>query len=142
MEAPIMNRTLLAFVFAALALAATSLVAFEEKPKPRPKPKTKAELMKRKLELSQDLLASLTLNKLDAAGKQAAELVELPKHPEWKVKKTGLYNAFSDEFTRSLNGITKAAKDKNLESAKLNYLGLTMTCFNCHSYVRDPKSDL
>jgi hypothetical protein len=135
-----MNRTLLTFAFAALALATSSLVAFEEKPKP--KIKTTADLMKRKLELSQQMLASLTLNKLDDAGKQAAELVNLPKHPLWKVKKTGLYNAFSDEFTRSLNGITKAAKDKNLESAKLNYLGLTMTCFNCHSYVRDPKSDL
>jgi hypothetical protein len=135
-----MYRTLLVFAFAALALVTTSLVAFEEKPKP--KPRTKADLMKRKLELSQQLLASLTLNKLDDAGKQAAELVKLPDDPAWKVKKTGLYNAFSDEFTRSLNGIKKAAKDKNLESAKLNYLGLTMTCFNCHSYVRDPKSDL
>lgn len=137
-----MNRSLLAFAFAALALAATSLVAYEEKPKPKPRPLTTAELMKKKLELSQQLLASLTLNKLSEAGKQADALLKLPDDPAWKVKKTGLYTAFSEEFTRSLKGISSAAKDKNLEKAKLHYLGLTMTCFNCHSYVRDPKSDL
>ena len=28
-------------------------------------------------------------------------------------------------------------KDKNLEAAKLNYLGMTLACFHCHTYVRD-----
>jgi len=33
----------------------------------------------------------------------------------------------------------KAAKDKNLEQAKLSYLGMTLCCFNCHTYVRDQR---
>jgi len=115
--------------------------AEEPKDKDKPKPKASKELMRRKLELSQGLLAALTLNDLDKAGKQAADLIRLRKDPAWKVIKGETYEAFSAEFTRTAEGITRAAKDKNLEAAKLHYLGLTLTCFNCHSYVRDRKDD-
>lgn len=104
--------------------------------------KARKELMKRKLELGQQLLGSLSLNDLAAASKQAQGLIKLRKDPNWRALKTDMYKALSEEFERAAEGISKAAKDKNLESAKLYYLGLTMTCFNCHAYVRDQKLDL
>ncbi|MGL4555479.1 MAG: hypothetical protein ACRC33_30285, partial [Gemmataceae bacterium] len=108
-------------------------------PAPKERPKTKAELMKRKLELGQQLLASLTGNDLAKAGKEASELLAVRKEIAWKVIRSEMYEALSDDFARSAQQIVKAAKDDNLEAAKLAYLGMTMSCFNCHAYVRDKK---
>jgi C-terminal processing protease CtpA/Prc len=115
--------------------------ADEAKDKEKPKDKEKQELMKRKLELSQALLASLTLNDLKKAGGQASDLIKLRKDPHWPVIKGEMYESFSTEMTRALEGVSRAAKEKNLEAAKLHYLALTLTCFNCHAYVRDRKDD-
>lgn len=95
--------------------------------------------MKRKLELSQGLLASLTLNDLTKAGRQAKDLLEVRKEIAFKVIKSEMYETLSDDFARAAQQIVKAAADDNREAAKLAYLGMTMSCFNCHTYVRDRK---
>jgi hypothetical protein len=43
----------------------------------------------------------------------------------------------SEEFTIAAEDLIKAAKSRNLEAAKLQYLGMTMACFHCHTYTRD-----
>jgi hypothetical protein len=99
-------------------------------------------LMRRKLDHSQKILEALVLNDLDKAGKQAEELLKVRKDPNFKVMKTVEYELWSEEFTRSAEGIVKASKDGNLEAAKLQYLSMTMSCFHCHSYTRDQKKHL
>ena len=42
-------------------------------------------------------------------------------------------------YLKRYTEIVKAAKESNLEAAKLHYLGMTMACFNCHAYVRDMR---
>jgi hypothetical protein len=135
-----MRTTTLAIGVLLLTLSGGSFSGVAEEPPA--KPKTKQELMKRKLELSQQLLASLTVNDLDKAAVQAKQLLLVRKDPGWKVLKTELYQSFGSEFDRSADAIIKAARDGNLESAKLSYLGMVMTCFNCHVYMRDRKTDL
>ncbi len=93
--------------------------------------------MHRKLEYSQKLLEALALNDLDKAAKSAEDLIRVRKEVTWKVVKTREYEIWSDEFERNARSVVKAAKDKNLEEAKLNYLGMTLACFHCHTYVRD-----
>ncbi len=129
----------LALAVLALFLPALSGHGQEKKkgdPK-KPDPQKVKELMHRKLVSSQKLLEALTTNNLPAAGKQAEELTRISKEAEWKVLKTERYEMWSDEFRRSADGIAKAARDRNLESAKLNYLGMVLVCFNCHAYTRD-----
>ncbi len=96
-------------------------------------------LMRRKLENSEKILEALSLNDMAAAGKHASELLKIRKDPVFRVIKTPEYELWSDEFTRAAEGIVKAGKDKNLEAGKLAYLGMTLSCFNCHAYVRDLK---
>jgi len=134
-----MRKAILVVGFLVLALSVGSFSGHGQGPAPKEKPKTKQELMKRKLELGQQLLASLSLNDLGKAAAQAQELLVIRKNPAWKVHKTETYELFSAQFSRSAEGIVKASKDKNLEAAKLHYLEMTMTCFNCHTYVRDMK---
>src|SRR5262249_16905804 len=103
----------------------------------KPDPKKVKELMHRKLENSQKILEALTLNDLDKAAKHSAALLLIQKEAAWNVHKTKEYEMWSDQFRQSAQDLVKAAKERNLESAKLNYLGMTMACFHCHSYVRD-----
>jgi hypothetical protein len=132
-------------ILSVLSLGLAVLPGAAQNPKPEEKPqgdeKTKM-LMRRKLDHSQKILEALVLNDLDKAGKQAEELLKVRKDPNFKVLKTVEYELWSEEFTRSAEGIIKASKDGNLEAAKLQYLSMTMSCFHCHSYTRDPKKHL
>lgn len=103
----------------------------------KPDPKKVKELMRRKLEHSQKLLEALALANLDNAAKHGEELILIAKEAEWKARNTRQYEMWSDDFRQSTGALIKAAKEKNLEGARLNYLGMTMGCFNCHSYVRE-----
>jgi hypothetical protein len=46
------------------------------------------------------------------------------------------YITFTGEFQRLCADLEKNAGDKNLDGATLSYLRLTMSCVNCHKYVR------
>ena len=83
------------------------------------------------------LLAALVKNDLDKAKSEAEALLRIRNEAAWLVIKTDQYETWSKEFAGNAEGIIKAAKDKNLDAAKLCYLELTVTCFNCHAYVRD-----
>jgi len=95
------------------------------------------ELMHKKLELAQRLLAALVLNNVDQVGPQAQGMIQLSNEAEWKVFKTAQYEMNSNDFRRSAEKLVQQSKAKDIESAKLTYLELTMTCFHCHRYVRD-----
>jgi hypothetical protein len=133
-------------IVASVVLGLTEFGQTREQPKPppdnkkdAPKPdKTKVkELMTRKLEHSQKLLAALVKNDLEKAGAESKELLRIRKEAAWLIVQTESYEMWSKEFTVSADTIIKASKDKNLDAAKLGYLEMTMTCFNCHAYVRD-----
>jgi hypothetical protein len=130
--------------FAVLTLWTPTLSSHDQEPQEpqkaqaeKPDPKKVKELMRRKLENSQKVLEALALNDLDKAATHAEALLRIQKEAAWNVHKTKQYEMWSGQFRASAEDLIKAAKEKNLESAKLNYLGMTMACFHCHSYVRD-----
>jgi len=126
----------------ALALGLGAVRGHGDEPKKddkKPDPKKVQELMHKKLEYSQKVLEGLAINDLKTVIENAEELRRVRKEAAWRVIPTAEYELWGDEFNRSLEGMIKAAKDKNLEAAKLDYLGMTMACFHCHTYVRDMK---
>lgn len=100
-------------------------------------PIDKATLMKKKLEHAQKVLEALTLNQLEKAGAEAQNLIQVRKEASFRAIKTPEYELFAEDFERAAEAMVKACKEKNLEAAKLHYLGMTLSCFNCHAYVRD-----
>jgi hypothetical protein len=129
-------------VIVALALRVATLVGHGEEPKkddPKADEKKVKELMHKKLEASQKVLEGLATNDLEKVGKNAEELARIRKEAAFRIIPTAEYDLWSDEFVRSVERISKGAKDKNLEQAKLGYLSMTLACFNCHTYVRDQK---
>jgi hypothetical protein len=132
-----------AYVLAFLSLSTcVPTLCGDDAPKPKvPREKLDAKkvkvLMHRKLENAQKILEALTLNDVDKAAKSAEELIQISKEAEFVVFKTRDYEVHSNDFRRSAETLVKQAKEKNLEAAKLTYLGMTLSCFQCHAYVRD-----
>src|SRR5579872_4970254 len=129
-----MRHLTFALLFTALAAGGITLAGRGDDPKKaddnKPDPRKVKELMHRKLECSQKLLEALALNDLEKAAKSAEDLIRVRKEVTWKVVKTPEYEIWSEEFARNAEGVIQAAKDKNLEAAKLNYLGMTLACFH------------
>jgi hypothetical protein len=103
-------------------------------------PKDKvAELMQRKLQESQKVLAGVALNDFDKIGKHAEELIQISKVAGWRVLKTPRYEMYSNDFRRIAETLVQNAKDRNLDAAALSYVDLTLTCVKCHKYVREER---
>lgn len=109
----------------------------QRKDTPKPDKKTVKELMTKKLEISQKLLGALVMNDFEKAAKYAEDLQSVRKQAAFMIVKTAQYEIWAKEFGSSADKIIKAATEKNGDAAKLSYLEMTMTCFNCHAYVRD-----
>lgn len=123
----------------AVVLVAVSVLAYPLLATQQAKPDDTATLMKKKLEYNQKVLEALTLNDLKKVAEEAQNLVQVRKEAGFRAIKTPEYEMFADDFQRAADAMIKAAREKNLEAAKLHYLGMTLSCFNCHAYVRDVK---
>jgi hypothetical protein len=133
-----MSRPFRAGLWAALIVAFCTVG-----PPPAPaQPKgneARREFMRRKLEFSQRVLEGLTLEDYPLISRNAQALRRLSEASEWEVPtipNATDYVAFTGEFQKLCEELDAKAKDKNIDGATLAYLRLTMSCVNCHKYVR------
>jgi hypothetical protein len=122
-------------VLAAMLLGLTITVATAQRPKPEP---TRA-FMQLKLDESQKLLAAIALEDFDEISRASQKISLLTEDENWQVIQTAEYRRHSDEFKRSSNAVTEAARKKNLDGAVLAYMQMTMQCVQCHQHVRKQK---
>lgn len=99
-------------------------------------PNKVGEFMRVKLRHAQNILEGLAIEDFTMIAKNAQEISLLSHAAAWNVLQTDEYAKQSDEFRRTADALTKAAKDKNLDEATLKYVDLTMKCINCHKYMR------
>jgi hypothetical protein len=95
--------------------------------------------MRAKLKHAQKVIEGLATEDYDMIAKGAQEMSLLSQATTWQVLQTPEYNQHSLEFRRSADALTEAAKQKNLDSAALAYVDVTLKCVNCHKYVRNAK---
>ncbi|MCS6852975.1 MAG: hypothetical protein NZ700_17595 [Gemmataceae bacterium] len=96
-------------------------------------------LMKKKLLHAQKVLEGIALNDHETIARNAEELMRISQAVEWRVLKSPQYEVHSNEFRRGLEGLTQAAKTKNVDAAALAYVDLTLTCVRCHKHVREVR---
>lgn len=134
------TRSLAALVFAA-ALLVAPVGSGDDKPKadPKAKPDAKADLMKKKLALSQKILEGLALEDFDKVKAGADDLITVRQQAAFMVGKTAKYEVYANDFQKHLEEIQKQAKKKSVEGAALGYVEMTLTCVRCHQHVRDEK---
>ncbi|RLS55756.1 MAG: hypothetical protein DWH91_08410 [Planctomycetota bacterium] len=142
-----MTRQLVVFplLAAAIALGAGACWhrALAEDPTPVaairkvPVDQTLRDFMRKKLDASNQILEGLALDDTDLIEKGAGTLAELSEAEQWRVSKDALYRQFSMEFTRNAEKLKEAAKDKNIDRAALRWMDATMSCIECHRFVRN-----
>ncbi|MBX9655695.1 hypothetical protein K2Y11_18930 [bacterium] len=97
------------------------------------------KFMRPKLDNAQKVLEGLALEDFEMVGKNANALLRLSEAAEWQVLPSPEYVRHSEEFQRVANELIRAANNKNLDSATLAYVQLTMNCVNCHKHVREAR---
>ncbi len=137
-----MKRAIIgSFLLAGIIFISVARTADEPK-KSEPSKEDKAKLhtlMLRKLDCAKNLLEAITKRDHKTVKKNADTLVEITKDPAWKALSTEEYQTFTDDFRHNAEMLAKNAKDENYDGASLTYVELTMSCLNCHKYMRDFK---
>ena len=95
--------------------------------------------MRAKLAHAQEILKGLTTDDFDAIVKGSSDLTTLSQDTDWNVIQTAGYRQQSDEFRRRTMALTKAGRAKNLDAATLAYVQVTLSCIDCHKYVRGQR---
>ena len=108
-----------------------------DKDKPAPKKIALQAFMRKKLEASQSVLEGLALEDFDLIAKGARQLKTTSAAAEFLVIHDPLYTEQADEFRRIIDKLERAAKEKRIDGATLAYVDMTMSCVECHKYVRN-----
>ncbi len=124
-----MNR--LIYILAALVFLAVLVAIARTEP-----PNNVRDFMRAKLADSQKVLEGLTTEDFDLIAKNSQAMSLLSQATNWQVLQTQEYLQQSQDFRRTADALTEAARKKNLDGAALAYVELTMKCINCHKYVR------
>jgi len=105
----------------------------------RPAPNKVAHkmFMRKKLESSQSVLEGLALEDFDLIAKGAKDLKTTSAAAEFMVIRDPIYSEHADDFRRVIDKMARAAKEKRIDGATLAYMDMTMTCVECHKYVRN-----
>ena len=99
-------------------------------------PLTTKEFMREKLEHSQKLLGALATEDYFTLQKMSERLSAMTQHADWQAFQNPDYTAFSANFRAHANALTKASKDKNIDGTTLAFVCMTMSCVDCHKFVR------
>lgn len=97
------------------------------------------KFMQAKLSHAQAVLDGLATEDYDKLAKSGQAISLLSQASQWQVIQTPEYVRRSAEFRRDADAITQAGRDKDLNAATLAYLKMTLSCVECHKYVRSVR---
>ena len=132
-----MRRTCLAMTLLGLAVVGGWVAS---RSSAEPKVNDVHAFMQVKLEDSKKVLEGLTTENFDLIVKNSQEMSLLSEDALWQVLQTPEFVQRSADFRRITDRLTEVARKKNLDGAALAYVELTMSCIECHKYVRDQRS--
>ena len=94
------------------------------------------EFMREKLGHSQKVLEALAMEDFYTMEQRSKKLSAMTQEATWQAFQNPDYAQHSATFRRHANSLTKAAQEKDLDAATLAYVRLTMSCVDCHKFVR------
>lgn len=97
-----------------------------------------AKFMRAKLKASSQILEGLCTEDYETIEKGAEKLKSMSREERWRVSNDAMYRQHSAEFRDAVDNILKAAQEKkNLDSAALAWTKTTLSCIECHRWVRN-----
>lgn len=120
----------------AVLLLAGSLTA-EDKPADKPQPKKPKSLMQFKLQYAEGVLEGLAVEDFEMIAKNAKAMNGVAELERWFKADSPRYKAQLQTFRFANEELIRLAVEKNLDGAALAYVQTTLSCVNCHKYVRE-----
>lgn len=96
-------------------------------------------LMRRKLEHTRGMMEGLATEDFALIQKHAKLMNDLATLEQWSRPESPRYRAQLNIFWSANKEMMRHAKDKNLDGAALSYTQMTLSCVNCHKFLRDPN---
>jgi hypothetical protein len=100
------------------------------------KGKRLAKFMRAKLGSTDKILEGLVTEDFEKIAEGAKELETLSSAEQWRVSNDAMYAHFSADFRLVAKNLQKDAADKELDAASMKYIRLTLSCIECHKFVR------
>lgn len=94
------------------------------------------EFMRAKLSASTEILEGFCVDDMQLVIKGAKQLQAMSEAEAWRVSNDVMYKQFSNEFRQISTDLIKAAEDKNPDRAMLKWVDATVSCLDCHRFVR------
>ncbi len=95
-----------------------------------------SDFMRQKLDSSAFVLEGLLTENFDLLTKGAKRMSEMSRAEKWRVSNDVMYRHHSEDFQARVEKLLKTAKDENSDAAALAYFDMTMSCVECHKWVR------
>lgn len=103
-----------------------------------PKDKDKESAwMKYKLDASQKILEGLTRGDLRLIEKNARGMINVGHLEGWAHADEPTYVSHLHAFRQANRDLVRASQEKNLDAAMVAFSQLTISCMQCHRFVRD-----
>jgi hypothetical protein len=96
-------------------------------------------VMREKLTHMQGVLESLMVSNAAVLRRESESLARATELPGWSVLKSPEYLRHSAAFTRETEGLIQAARQSDLDAAAVQYMAVTMTCYQCHRYLKGAR---
>ena len=97
------------------------------------------EVMRAKLGHAEQVLEALMTSDFTQLEREAASLAGLTGRPGWAVLTSERYVRYSDTFRRAAEDLAASAEGRDSEAAMRAYVALTLSCYQCHSYVKGAR---
>jgi hypothetical protein len=97
------------------------------------------QVMKFKLHYSQSVLEGIATENFVLIATNAVNLSRLSQSAGWAVRQTADYQRLTRDFSQAADNLHQRALKQNVDGATVAYFQLTVSCVNCHRYLRDAK---
>jgi hypothetical protein len=92
-------------------------------------------VMRQKLAHAQKILEAVVTSDWIGLETHSRELERLTDDPAWMVLKYPEYARHSAAFVRTIQGLHRAAAQRDLEQTPKAYVAVTLQCVECHRYL-------
>jgi hypothetical protein len=81
----------------------------------------------------------LSVEDFGKVAESAKMLRMISRAASWHVIDSDEYTHLSKNFQEQAADMERHAKEKNLDAAGLDYMRISLTCIQCHKYMRDVR---
>ena len=133
-------RSALLLGLSVVGLGAGALGLAAQQETPPEKARSNQLLMRDKLSYATKALEGLSTEDYAKIAEAGNMMGIISRAASWHIIPTEHYARMSKNFQEQASDLERHAKDKNLDAAALDYTRITLTCVQCHTYMREQRA--